>query len=77
MGPAKERFDALDGTQPGDPARAAQAVVEVVGMDAPPLRLPLGPETFDRLRERLGARLRELDEVEPIGRPTDFTSAPA
>jgi NAD(P)-dependent dehydrogenase (short-subunit alcohol dehydrogenase family) len=29
-----------DGKQPGDPAKAAQAILKVVGMDDPPLRLP-------------------------------------
>ena len=29
-----------DGRQPGDPAKAAQAILKVVGMDDPPLRLP-------------------------------------
>lgn len=72
MVPAKERFDVWDGTQPGDPMKAAAAVIAVVEMDEPPLRLPLGPEAFDRIRDRLDSRIRELDEVEAIGRPTDF-----
>jgi NAD(P)-dependent dehydrogenase (short-subunit alcohol dehydrogenase family) len=73
MDASRERFLAQDGRQPGDPARAAAAIVELVGLDDPPLRLPLGAASFDRMRERFTARLADLDAVEPLGRPTDFT----
>jgi NAD(P)-dependent dehydrogenase (short-subunit alcohol dehydrogenase family) len=75
LDPARERFLAQDGRQPGDPRRAAQAVVDLVGLEDPPLRLPLGGAAFDRLRARLGARLADLDAVEPLGRDTDFPTA--
>jgi NAD(P)-dependent dehydrogenase (short-subunit alcohol dehydrogenase family) len=72
LDPSRERFAALDGHQMGDPARAAQAVVAVVGLDRPPLRLPLGGAAFDRIRDQLTRRLAELDDVEALGRNTDF-----
>jgi NAD(P)-dependent dehydrogenase (short-subunit alcohol dehydrogenase family) len=72
LDPAKEQFLAMHGTQPGDPARAARAVITATRMDDPPLRLPLGANAVDRIRERLQQRLREVDTVEPLGRPTDF-----
>jgi NAD(P)-dependent dehydrogenase (short-subunit alcohol dehydrogenase family) len=77
LDPARERFLAQDGQQPGDPARAAQAIVDLVGLDDPPVRLPLGAAAFDRIRARLGTRLADLDAVEPLGRDTDFASEPA
>ena len=77
LDPARERFLAQDGRQPGDPVRAAQAVVDLVGMDEPPLRLPLGAAAFDRIRAQLATRLADLDAVEPLGRDTDFASEPA
>jgi NAD(P)-dependent dehydrogenase (short-subunit alcohol dehydrogenase family) len=72
MAPAKATFDAYDGNQPGDPARAARAIIEVAGWDDPPLRLPLGAEAFARIRERLAQRLAELDTVEAVGSPTAY-----
>ncbi|MFS4095599.1 oxidoreductase [Streptomyces sp. AF1A] len=72
LDPAKEQFLAMHGTQPGDPARAARAIITATRMDDPPLRLPLGANAVDRIRERLQQRLREVDTVEPLGRPTDF-----
>jgi NAD(P)-dependent dehydrogenase (short-subunit alcohol dehydrogenase family) len=77
LDPSRERFAALDGRQPGDPARAAQAIVAVVGLDDPPLRLPLGAAAFDRIREQLSGRLAELDAVEALGRDTDFADGTA
>ncbi|MDF5756954.1 oxidoreductase [Spongiactinospora sp. TRM90649] len=72
MEPARSAFGALDGTQPGDPARAAGAVIDVTRMMNPPLRLPLGAEAFTRIRDRFESRLRELDATEPIGLHTAF-----
>src|SRR5271170_255432 len=38
-----------DGAQPGDPKKAAAAVIHVAGLDAPPLRLPLGSDAVRAL----------------------------
>ncbi|WP_369174374.1 oxidoreductase [Streptomyces sp. R28] len=72
LNPAKQQFLAMHGTQPGDPARAARAIITATRMENPPLRLPLGANAIDRIRERLQQRLREVDAVESLGRPTDF-----
>lgn len=71
---ARAQFRAMHGTQPGDPARAAEAIITLVGMPDPPLRLPLGAPAFDRIRARLTERLTDLDDVEAWGRATDFAS---
>lgn len=68
----RERFQAQDGAQPGDPARAAAAVLRAVAMDEPPLRLPLGPEAFTGIRATLTQRLADLDELEPWAADTGF-----
>src|ERR1700689_5037135 len=49
-----------DGKQPGDPAKAAQAILKVVGMDDPPLRLLLGSDAV-RIVESADARKAEAD----------------
>ncbi|PPJ31652.1 short-chain dehydrogenase/reductase [Nocardia nova] len=68
----RERFQAQDGAQPGDPARAAAAILRAVAMDEPPLRLPLGPEAFAGIRATLTQRLADLDELEPWAADTGF-----
>ncbi|MFF7603409.1 oxidoreductase [Streptomyces mirabilis] len=72
LDPAKEQFLAMHGTQPGDPTRAARAIITATQMEKPPLRLPLGANAVDRIRERLQLRLQEVDTTERMGRPTDF-----
>ena len=74
MASARRNFADMDGTQPGDPRRAAVAVVQASQGRTPPLRLPLGPESFARIRSRLEERLAELDELEALGRDTSFVT---
>ena len=47
VGAAAERLATLDGAQPGDPAKAAAAIVSIAHMDDPPLRLPLGTDAVE------------------------------
>lgn len=72
MEPELKDFEAFRGNEPGDPARAAQAIIAAVGMDEPPLRLPLGPDAIGEIRSYLQARLSQLDAVQAIGAGTDF-----
>ncbi|MGW1077822.1 oxidoreductase [Streptomyces sp. NPDC002537] len=72
IAPARKGLEASHGKQPGDPYRGAEAIVAAVGLDSPPLRLPLGAEAFTWLRAHLGYRLTELDAAEPIGSDTAF-----
>ena len=50
-----------DGTQPGDPARAAAVVLHLATLDAPPLRLLLGSDAV-HLAEQNDIARREADE---------------
>jgi NAD(P)-dependent dehydrogenase (short-subunit alcohol dehydrogenase family) len=72
IGPARTAFEARHGTQPGDPYRAGKAIIKAVELDQPPLRLPLGTESFDTIRSYLRSRLEELDAIEPLGADTAF-----
>src|SRR5262245_20286588 len=48
VGPTREYRTTNDGRQRGDPVRAAQAIVEIVESENPPLRLLLGENAFGR-----------------------------
>jgi NAD(P)-dependent dehydrogenase (short-subunit alcohol dehydrogenase family) len=61
VGQARKAFAGMDGTQPGDPQRAAAAIIEAVESDDPPLRLPLGQTALDHIRAKLEAQLEELE----------------
>ncbi|MGD3108733.1 SDR family NAD(P)-dependent oxidoreductase [Streptomyces sp. YGL11-2] len=72
VGPPRNAFLAHHGTQRGNPARAAQAILDAVLSPQPPRRLPLGPDAFGVLRAHYTARLSELDALEPTAAVTDY-----
>ncbi|KAA0021658.1 oxidoreductase [Antrihabitans cavernicola] len=72
IGPARAAFEASHGSQPGDPHRAAQAIVDAVDLADPPLRLPLGGEAFELIEQYLSARLTELPAAAAIGADTAY-----
>jgi NAD(P)-dependent dehydrogenase (short-subunit alcohol dehydrogenase family) len=75
VGQAREAFADLDGNQPGDPQRAALAIVEAVEAEEPPLRLPLGQLALDNIRSKLGGQLSELERWERLSASTDLVAA--
>jgi NAD(P)-dependent dehydrogenase (short-subunit alcohol dehydrogenase family) len=60
------------GNQPGDPAKAARAILQTVEAGDPPAHLPLGPDALKLIREALGAREAEMNQWEAISSSTDF-----
>lgn len=67
------------GLQPGDPAKAAEAILTTLDADEPPLRLALGPDAIDSIRARLDQMANELGKWERLGRQTSFdkTTSPS
>ncbi|MCU1495910.1 MAG: short-chain dehydrogenase/reductase [Acidimicrobiaceae bacterium] len=61
-----------NGTQPGDPARAAQIIIDVVNSDAPPRRLVLGSDAVKSAREAAVARAAETDQWASVSESADF-----
>ena len=51
---------------PGDPAKLAGAVLQLVAMDNPPLRLLLGQDVLAAFREKVEAWSATVDEWEPV-----------
>jgi NAD(P)-dependent dehydrogenase (short-subunit alcohol dehydrogenase family) len=63
----------VDGIQPGDPRKAAQAILEVLDASAPPLRLALGEDAVDALGGAFDARRAELDAWAHVSRAAVFS----
>ncbi|MFE5586136.1 oxidoreductase [Kitasatospora sp. NPDC056531] len=61
-----------DGTQPGDPARAAQVIIEVVGHAAPPRRLLLGAQAVTTALAAGEARAEETRKWAEASATADF-----
>ncbi len=62
----------LDGRQPGDPAKAAQAIIRIVESAKPPFRFVLGAYAFDKMRKKLKSIGAEIDAWENVGLNTDY-----
>ncbi|GHO47295.1 oxidoreductase [Ktedonospora formicarum] len=74
-GVAREQVRHINGKQPGDPKRAAQAMIQVVETAHPPLRLVLGADALERVRHKLQQVKEEVDTWEPITVSTAFDAA--
>ncbi len=70
VGEALRLFEQLAGNQPNDPARVAAAIVAAVDADEPPLRLALGTEAVQAIRDKLDEQRGELDAWERVARST-------
>lgn len=61
-----------DGQQPGDPALAAKAVVDIVALDEPPLRLLLGEDALEDAGRASRSRAAEAEQWAYITTSTDY-----
>ena len=60
------------GHEAGDPRKAGRALIELVAMDQPPLRLPLGKDSIVFLRNSYTSNNDELQRWAHITGSTDF-----
>lgn len=72
VGKAARMQREYDGRQPGDPARAARAILQIAALDAPPLRLALGSDAVAAIERVEHARLDELARWRELSVSTDF-----
>ena len=70
VGPTREYVRAGHGEQPGDPAKAAAAILTALDADEPPLRLVLGADAIGNIGQHLEAVSAELREWQQVGRNT-------
>jgi NAD(P)-dependent dehydrogenase (short-subunit alcohol dehydrogenase family) len=72
VGKAAAMQRGYNGKQPGDPKRAAQAIIAVASAESPPLRLVLGRDAFARAERTDESRLVELRAWRDVSWSTDF-----
>jgi NAD(P)-dependent dehydrogenase (short-subunit alcohol dehydrogenase family) len=63
---------ARSGKQPGDPARAALAMIKLVESEHPPVHLLLGTDAVKFVREKIATLTKEIDDWESLSVSTDF-----
>jgi NAD(P)-dependent dehydrogenase (short-subunit alcohol dehydrogenase family) len=72
MDPIRAARQAKSGKQPGDPAKAAQALLKLVESDAPPARLYLGADALKLVEDKIETMKAEIAMWEDVSRSTDF-----
>ena len=70
VGPTRSYVRDNDGLQPGDPAKAAQAIMAALDADEPPLRLVLGADAIGNIERRLESVADELAAWRAVGEAT-------
>jgi len=69
--PVRHARKEKSGKQPGDPARAARAMLAVIGSEAPPAHLLLGSDALQLVRGKLDELGRQFDAWEELTVSTD------
>jgi NAD(P)-dependent dehydrogenase (short-subunit alcohol dehydrogenase family) len=72
VGSTRRMVESGDGEQPGNPAKAAAAILAALDADVTPLRLPLGGDAVDAIRGHLAQVNAEINTWEPVARATTF-----
>ena len=71
FGPIRETREKRSGHQPGDPQKAARAILRLIDSPAPPASLLLGSDAVTYVREKLQQMSADIDAWEEISRSTD------
>jgi NAD(P)-dependent dehydrogenase (short-subunit alcohol dehydrogenase family) len=72
VGPRRKENDKSSGTQPGDPQKAAEVIVELEESDEVPLRILLGTDAVKIISKELEAQQQELEKWKSVSIKTDF-----
>lgn len=69
--PIRQARHERSGKQLGDPAKAAKAILTLVGLEDPPAHLLLGSDAISLVRDKLIALAADIDKWESLTRSTD------
>jgi NAD(P)-dependent dehydrogenase (short-subunit alcohol dehydrogenase family) len=72
MDPIRAARQAKSGNQPGDPAKAAQALLALVEAPHPPVRLFLGDDALGLVEQKLDGMKAEIAAWDALSRSTSF-----
>ncbi len=74
-GPRRKDVDKTNGTQPGDPDRAARVLIEALEANSLPARLLLGSDAVRIVGAEVDAQIKEISEWADVSARTDFPVA--
>ncbi len=76
VGGTREMVDSMDQTQPGDPKKAARAILTALDAEKTPLRLPLGADAIEGIRAHMDSMRADLDTWEAVSQDTALDPSP-
>lgn len=62
----------INGNQPGDPEKAAVALIELAAMENPPVHLVLGSDAFEMATNKLSTLQNEISDFKTLSISTDY-----
>ncbi|KAH7319517.1 hypothetical protein BKA65DRAFT_609330 [Rhexocercosporidium sp. MPI-PUGE-AT-0058] len=68
----KKNKETKDGTQPGDPVKAAKAMYELAVSSDPPLRTTLGSDGYEAISKKVEKYKENLKKFEKMSKSTDI-----
>lgn len=71
-GMTRANVGSRDGSQPGDPAKAVQVIIQAAESEATPLRLPLGADAFARIDEKIAKVRADMAAWRELATATSF-----
>jgi NAD(P)-dependent dehydrogenase (short-subunit alcohol dehydrogenase family) len=74
-GRRRREIAGYSGTQPGDPVRAAEAVIHALQSPRPPSHLVLGREGLENVQRQLRSMLADYENWRPTSLSADFPAA--
>lgn len=67
-----EKYLKMDGTQAGDPEKAAEVFIEIAENPNPPVRLFLGSDAYNRATQKLELIKEEMENWKTVTTSTDY-----
>ena len=71
-GMTRANVGSRDGSQPGDPAKAVQVIIQAAESEVTPLRLPLGADAFVRIDEKIAKVRADMAAWRELATATSF-----
>jgi NADP-dependent 3-hydroxy acid dehydrogenase YdfG len=75
LNPMFDMFAGINGHQPGDPKKAAEAVINVAESQNPPLRLLIGNDAYQGAVSKFSKLLTQIEEQKAVTAGTDFSNS--
>lgn len=72
LGNLREKFKSVNGKQPGDPLKVAEAIVQIAALENPPFRVPFTSSTIDALQQKINEYQKVISDWKELALSIEF-----